>query len=251
MGTHVKWVCPVCKCKPRTVSPNASKCYSCRRNLCYSWRRLCYYLSDSEYFLHRGSLRCHQTGNLTSTSLSVRSSASICLASILSFHLSPRACLSVCLSSWVFSFFLLFMLCKQNHWWSMERAPSGRSRTQAHRRLSAHLWQAADWERDSYYFSPWGYLFTLICNNNLMSLETALYSDAVVTNICTGCIVSSKSTSLYVTYATLHYHLWDSYAMCATSLIVGLTETGSHSWRTVTDWYPFADHGHIGFMLKP
>ncbi len=69
-----------------------------RQNLCYSWHHLCYYSSDSEYFLHRGSLGCHQTGNLTSTSLSVRSSVSISLALILSFHLSP----CVCLSFWLF-----------------------------------------------------------------------------------------------------------------------------------------------------
>lgn len=42
----------------------------------------------------------------------------------------------------------------------------------------------------------------------------------------------------------------------ATSHIVGLTETGSHSWRTVTDecgcWIcGSSDHGYIGFMLKP
>lgn len=132
--THTPTASVRCTCYPL----QCSKCvFFLSPNLCYSWHRLCYSSSDSEYFFHQGSLRCHQTGNLTSTLTSVV----ICLYVSGLNSISPPV--TTCLSE--------FFPALQT--WSP--MINGRQVTYACGRLSANLLQAANWK--------WCHLFKDAC----------------------------------------------------------------------------------------
>lgn len=111
--------------------------------ICYFWHCLCYSLSDSESFLHRSSLCCHQTGNFTSTFtslgvhlyLSVRVSISRSVT-----HMSwPSCCHSIASKNKI-----------SNDQWS-EYLMAGHVRELLHWQLLANSWQLSPswcWHRN-------------------------------------------------------------------------------------------------------
>lgn len=78
LNAHIRWVCAVLKPgkQTHTITINSGwyPVYVCVipvTEICFSWHHCCYSFPGSQYFLHRGSVSCHQSGNFTSTFSSV------------------------------------------------------------------------------------------------------------------------------------------------------------------------------------